>query len=343
MSSIDADVAVIGAGPVGLFAVFALGQVGLSTLVVDALLEAGGQCAALYPEKPIYDIPSRPTVSGAALVDDLLKQAEPYAPQYVLGRRVETLTDQDGRFELGLSDGSRLWVRSVVIAAGVGAFGPNRPPIDGIEIYEGSSVFYSVRTPERFRGCHVVIAGGGDSAADWAVFLADVAASVTIVHRRPVFRAAPATVAAMERLAAARRINIIAPRSLSSIDGKGGRLSTVSVTDGEGRVDVLRADALLCFFGLAKDLSAVSAWALGADRRGIPVDPTTMATRRSGIYAIGDIAHYPGKLKLILSGFAEAATSAHAARRYLRPDQAIHFEYSTSRGQPGLQLAHEEK
>lgn len=343
MSAIDADVAVIGAGPVGLFAVFALGQVGLSAVVVDALHETGGQCAALYPEKPIYDIPSRPTVSGAALIDDLLKQAEPYAPQYLLGRRVETLADRGGRFELALSDGSRLCVGSVIIAAGAGAFGPNRPPIDGIETYEGSSVFYSVRTPERFRGCDVVIAGGGDSAADWAVFLADVAASVTIVHRRPVFRAAPATVAAMERLAAAKRINIATPRSLSSIDGEGGRLSTVSVTDGEGQVDVLRADALLCFFGLAKDLSAVSAWGLDADRRGIPVDPATMATQRPGIFAVGDIVHYPGKLKLILSGFAEAAAAAHAARCYLRPDQTFHFEYSTSRGQPGLQTVREEK
>ncbi|HEY9214892.1 MAG TPA: NAD(P)/FAD-dependent oxidoreductase, partial [Ancylobacter sp.] len=200
MSAISSDVAIIGAGPVGIFAVFALGQLGLSSIVVDALHEAGGQCAALYPEKPIYDIPSRPSVSGAGLIDDLLRQSEPYAPAYRLGRRVETLRERDGRYELGLSDGTQIEAGAVLVAAGAGAFGPNRPPLDGIEAYEGHSVFYSVRTAERFRGKRVVIAGGGDSAADWAVFLADIAASVTLVHRRPVFRAAPGTVAALERL-----------------------------------------------------------------------------------------------------------------------------------------------
>jgi thioredoxin reductase (NADPH) len=339
MSAISSDVAIIGAGPVGIFAVFALGQVGLSSVVVDALHEAGGQCAALYPEKPIYDIPSRPSVSGAGLIDELLRQSEPYAPAYLLGRRVETLRERDGRYELGLSDGTRVEAGAVFIAAGAGAFGPNRPPLDAIEAYEGQSVFYSVRTAERFRGKRVVIAGGGDSAADWAVFLADIAASVTLVHRRPAFRAAPGTVAALERLARQGRITIAAPRTLEGLEGKDTHLERVLVRGPDDAIEALPCDALLCFFGLAKDLSALAGWDLAADRHGIPVDPATMATQRPGIFAIGDIARYSGKLKLILSGFAEAAAAAHAARAHLRPGGTFHFEYSTSRGRPGLEAA----
>ncbi len=339
MSAISSDVAIIGAGPVGIFAVFALGQLGLSSIVVDALHEAGGQCAALYPEKPIYDIPSRPSVSGAGLIDDLLRQSEPYAPAYRLGRRVETLRERDGRYELGLSDGTQIEAGAVLVAAGAGAFGPNRPPLDGIEAYEGHSVFYSVRTAERFRGKRVVIAGGGDSAADWAVFLADIAASVTLVHRRPVFRAAPGTVAALERLARGGRVTIAAPRTLEGLEGSDARLERVLVRSPDDAVEALPCDALLCFFGLAKDLSALAGWDLAADRHGIPVDPATMATRRPGIFAIGDIARYSGKLKLILSGFAEAASAAHAARAHLRPGIVFHSEYSTSRGRPGLEAA----
>jgi thioredoxin reductase (NADPH) len=336
MNSIETDVAVIGAGPVGLFAVFALGQVGLGAVVVDALHETGGQCAALYPDKPIYDIPSRPSITGAALIEDLLAQAAPYAPVYLCGRRVESCVDKGGRFELGLSDGSRLRAGAVLIAAGAGAFGPNRPPIDGIENYEGTSIFYSVRTPERFRERHVVIAGGGDSAADWAVFLADVAASVTVIHRRSNFRAAPATIAQIRRLSEEGRIRIVAPGALHALEGEGSQISTVLVDNGCGEILRFGADALLCFFGLSKDLSAISAWGIGADRHGIRVEPMSMSTMRAGIFAVGDIAHYPGKLKLILTGFAEATTAAHQARAHLKPDEAFHFSYSTSRGQPGL-------
>jgi len=336
MTAHDADVAVIGAGPVGLFAVSALGQVGLASVVVDALHEPGGQCTALYPDKPIYDVPSRAEVSGAGLVEGLLEQASAYAPRYRLGRRVDSLQQRDGQFTLGLSDGTELRAGAVVVAAGAGAFGPNRPPLEGIEAYEGQSVFYSVRTPERFRGRHVVIAGGGDSAADWAVVLANIAASVTIVHRRRAFRAAPATVAALERLAAEGRIAVAAPRALQGLEGRGDRLTAVAVSDDDGGIERLPADALLCFFGLAKDLSAISTWALDADRHGIPVNPATMGTRQPGVFAVGDIAHYPGKLKLILSGFAEAASAAHAARAHIHPDRSFHFQYSTSLGRPGL-------
>lgn len=334
MTTLERDVAVIGAGPVGLFTVFALGQLGLSTFVVDTLQEIGGQCAALYPDKPIYDIPSRPAVTGGGLIDELMKQAEPYAPLYILGKRVESIKDQAVGFELLLSDGMVVRAKSIVVAAGAGAFGPNRPPLEDLELYEGTSVFYSVRSPERFRGKKVVIAGGGDSAADWAVVLADIASSVTVVHRRQTFRAAPATLAALENLSAKGRITIAAPRSLLDIHGQNGHLSNVSVTDGNGVVESLDADALLCFFGLTKDLSAISNWDIDAQRNGIEVAPATMSTKRAGIYAVGDIADYPGKLKLILTGFAEAAIAAHAIRAFLHPADVFHFEYSTARGAP---------
>lgn len=335
MSVIDTDVVVIGAGPVGLFAVFALGQVGLSAVVIDVLPETGGQCAMLYPEKPIYDIPGRSTITGAELVDDLKAQADAYTPQYLLGRRVQTLTDREGRLELGLSDGS--WVRSgaVVVAAGAGAFGPNRPPLDGLETFEGTSVFYAVRSTERFRGQRIVVAGGGDSAADWSVMLADVAASVTMIHRRRSFRAAPATVAQLERLVAAGKIEVVAPASLYALEGIGAQLRAVLIDDGNGQISSLPANALLCFFGLSKDMSAVAEWGIRAGPEGIPVDPGTMVTCRPGVFAIGDIASYRGKLKLILTGFAEASTAAHAARAHLKPKQAFHFSYSTTQGQPG--------
>jgi thioredoxin reductase (NADPH) len=339
LNAIDTDVAIIGAGPVGLFSVFALGQVGLNSVVVDALHETGGQCAALYPDKPIYDIPSRPSITGAALIEDLLLQAEPYSPVYLSGRRADTCVGVDQRFKLGLSDGTTISAGAVIIAAGAGAFGPNRPPIDGIEAYEGTSVFYSVRTPERFRDRHVVIAGGGDSAADWAVFLADVAASVTVIHRRPHFRAAPATVAQLKKLSEEGRIRIVAPGALSGLEGAGTQISAVLIDDGKGEITRFAADALLCFFGLAKDLTAVSAWQIDADRNGIPVEPLSMATNRSGIFAVGDIAHYPGKLKLILTGFAEAAVAAHQIRAHLKPEETFHFSYSTSRGAPGQATA----
>lgn len=339
MSINEVDVAVIGAGPVGIFSVFALGQVGLKAAVIDALPAAGGQCAALYPDKPIYDIPGRISISGASLIDDLLDQANPYQPIFLFGCRVETCIDKSGRFELALSDGRRLIAGAVMIAAGAGAFGPNKPPIDGIESYEETSLFYSVRSAERFKDRHVVIAGGGDSAADWTVFLANVAASVTVIHRRATFRAAPATIEQMQRLSNEGVIDIVTPGILAGLEGDGSQISGVLIDDGKGEVSYRPADTVLCFFGLAKDLSSISSWDVGADRSGIPVDRATMSTKRPGIYAIGDIAHYPGKLKLILTGFAEAATAAHQIRAHLRPDEAFHFAHSTSRGQPTVNAA----
>lgn len=336
MSAMHRDVAIIGAGPVGIFTVFTLGQVGLTSIVIDALEEAGGQCAALYPDKPIYDIPSRSSLSAATLIEDLLAQAKPYAPTFLCGRQVMEIGGQGRGFELKLACGERIRVGAVIVAAGAGMFKPMRPPIAEIERYEGTSVFYAVTSPERFRGKRIVIAGGGDSAADWAVFLADLAEHVTLIHRRPNFRAAPATMSQIERLRDCEKISLIAPATLSALEGKGSQVSAVLIEDASRNVTACPADVLLCFFGLSKDLSSISSWEVDTTRDGIPIDPATCATCRPGIFAVGDIAHYPGKQKLILVGFAEAAVAAHHARAYLKPDEAFHFAYSTSKGKPGL-------
>ena len=330
------DVAIIGAGPVGLFAVFECGMLKMRCHVVDALDTLGGQCAALYPEKPIYDIPGYPAIDAAGLIDKLAEQASPFHPVYHLAQRVERLAPLPaGGFRLETSLGHVLEARAVIIAAGVGAFGPNRPPLPGIEGFEGKSVFYFVTRREDFRGKRVVIAGGGDSAVDWALSLAEVAASVQVVHRRPKFRAAPESAARLQRLAEEGRIDLVIPYQLHALEGSGGQLDQVVVADLEGRTRRLEADALLAFFGLAMDLGPIAQWGLNLERNHIATDPATCETSAPGIFAIGDIATYRNKLKLILSGFAEAATAAHAIYPLVHPGEALHFEYSTTKGVPG--------
>ncbi len=329
------DVAIIGAGPVGLFAVFECGMLELSCHVFDALPAPGGQCAALYPEKPIYDIPGYPRIDAAELVERLIEQASPFAPVFHLGQAVSGLTATPAGFVVENAAGVRVAARAVVIAAGAGAFGPNRPPLAGIEGFEEKSVFYLVRRPEDFRGRRVVIAGGGDSAVDWALSLAKVAERVMVVHRRAKFRAAPQSAAQLQALAEDGRIELIIPYQLHALEGAEGQLSAVVVADLAGRTRRLAADCLLPFFGLATDLGPLAAWQLDLDQHRISVDPATCATSRPGIFAIGDIAAYPGKLKLILSGFAEAALAAHAIHPLVHPGEALHFEYSTMKGVPG--------
>lgn len=329
------DVAIIGAGPVGLFAVFECGMLKMSCQVVDALDAIGGQCVALYPEKPIYDIPGYPKIGATELIDRLAEQAAPFKPVYHLGRPVETLTRQGEDWQLGLTDGTRLTARAVIIAAGVGAFGPNRPPLAGLEQYEGKSVHYLVKRREDFRGRRVVIAGGGDSAVDWALSLADVAARVMVVHRRDKFRAAPESVRQMKALVDAGKVELVVPYQLDALDGADGRLSAVIVKTLDGQAKRLDADALLAFFGLAMNLGPIANWGLNLERNHIKVDPASCATSAPGIFAIGDIASYPGKLKLILSGFAEAAAAAHAIYPLAHPGEVLHFEYSTTKGVPG--------
>lgn len=329
------DVAIIGAGPVGLFAVFELGMLNMRAVVFDALDSPGGQCAALYPEKPIYDIPGYPRIDAGDLVQRLTEQAAPFAPSYHLGHAVTRLTRDGDGWRVGTGNGAEISAKAVVIAAGGGAFGPNRPPLDGIEAYEGRSVFYMVGRREDFRDKRVVIAGGGDSAVDWALSLAEIAAHVAVVHRRPKFRAAPASVARLHELADAGRIELVVPYQLAGLDGVGGQLDAVIVRTLDGDERRLPADVLLPFYGLSSDLGPIAAWDLALERRQIAVDPATCATSQPGIYAIGDVVTYPGKLKLILCGFSEAALAAHAIHRLVFPDQELHFEYSTMKGLPG--------
>ena len=329
------DVAIIGAGPVGLFAVFECGMLELGCHVFDALPTPGGQCAALYPEKPIYDIPGYPRIGAAELVERLIEQASPFAPVFHLGQAVSGLTATATGFVVENTAGVRVAARTVVIAAGAGAFGPNRPPLAGIAEFEQRSVFYLVQRREDFRGRRVVIAGGGDSAVDWAVSLAEVAERVMVVHRRAKFRAAPQSAAQLQALAEAGRIELVIPYQLHGLEGVGGQLSAVVVADLAGQTRRLAADYLLPFFGLATDLGPLAAWQLDLDQHRIRVNPATCVTSRPGIFAIGDIATYPGKLKLILSGFAEAALAAHAIHPLVHPGEALHFEYSTMKGVPG--------
>ncbi|WP_231714738.1 NAD(P)/FAD-dependent oxidoreductase [Enhydrobacter aerosaccus] len=329
------DVVIVGAGPVGLFAVFECGMVRLRCHVVDVLEDVGGQCTALYPEKPIYDIPGFPRVEAAELIVRLKAQAAPFQPVYHLGQQVQSLEPATGGFwQLTTSKGTVIQARAVIVAAGVGAFGPNRPPLDGIEAFEGKSVFYYVTQRESFRGKRVVIAGGGDTAVDWALSLAEVAARVSVVHRRDRFRAAPESESRLKALVAAGKIDLVVPYQLQSLDGVDGRLMAVNVATLDGVEKKIPADILLPFFGLSMSLGPIAEWGLALERNQISIDPATAATNRPGLFAVGDVVTYPGKLKLILTGFAEAAVAARSAYGLIHPEQPLHFEYSTTSGVP---------
>jgi thioredoxin reductase (NADPH) len=332
----ETDIVVVGAGPVGLFAVFEAGMLRMRCHVVDALAMEGGQCAALYPEKPIYDIPGFPRIEAQELVARLKEQAAPFGPVYHLGEQVTGFERDGADLVVATSAGTRLRAKALLIAAGCGAFGPNRPPIPGIEAYEGRSVHYLVRRREDFRDKRVVIAGGGDSAVDWALSLPEVAKRVSVVHRRAKFRAAPESAARLAALAKAGAIELVIPFQLADLEGEDGRLFAVIVADLDGNRRRIEADALLAFFGLAMELGPIAGWGLSLERDLIRVDPATCATNVAGVFAIGDIASYPGKLKLILSGFAEAAVAAHAMFPLVHPGEALHFEYSTTSGLPKL-------
>lgn len=332
----DTDVAVIGAGPAGLFAVFECGMLGLSCHVIDSLTDIGGQCAALYPEKPIYDIPAAPAILAGDLVARLEAQAAPFKPVYHLDQQVVALSRDSSHLRLTTAKGTEIRAHAVIIAAGGGAFGPNRPPLEGIESYEGKSVFYMVRRKDDFRGKRIVIAGGGDSAVDWALSLAPLAERLYVVHRRDKFRAAPESVQKLNQLKSRDLVEMVIPYQLSGLDGNGTRLSAVRVRTEDGAERVLDADILLPFFGLAAELGPIANWNLGIEGHHIVVDPTTCATDIPRIYAIGDIVTYKDKLKLILTGFAEGAQAAHAIYKQINPDKPLHVEYSTTKGVPGL-------
>jgi thioredoxin reductase (NADPH) len=339
-SEIDTDVAIIGAGPVGLFAVFELGMLKLSSVLIDALTEVGGQCAALYPEKPIYDIPGQPVIDAGQLVTQLERQIAPFRAPRLLGRRVLGLAGGPGAFTLTTDQGDAVRAKAVVVAAGAGAFGPNRPPLDGLARYEVSgAVQYYVRRREDFRGRRVVVAGGGDSAVDWALALKDIA-RVAVVHRRGKFRAAPESAAQLDAAARKGEIELVIPYQLQALHGSDGTLAEVEVATLQGATRRLPADVLLAFFGLSMDLGPIAGWALDRDLHHVKIDPATCQTSLPGVFAIGDVVTYPGKLKLILQGFSEAAIAAHAIFGVVHPGEALHFEYSTTKGVPETASPH---
>ncbi len=324
---IETDVAIIGAGPVGLFAVFECGMLRLRTALIDALDAVGGQCTALYPEKPIYDIPGHPVVMAGELVELLEAQIAPFYAPRLLGRRVERLTGAAGAFTLGTDRGDIVHAGAVMLAAGAGAFGPNRPPLADLPEYEASgAVQYHVRRSEDLRGKRVVIAGGGDSAVDWALALRGVAAHIHVVHRRAKFRAAPESAALLDAAASRGELDLVIPYQLRGLHGADGALESVEVGTLDGDTRHLPADRLLAFFGLSTDLGPIATWGLELHQHHIRVEPATCRTNLPGLFAIGDAASYPGKLKLILQGFSEAAMAAQAAHSVVHPDQELHFQ-----------------
>jgi thioredoxin reductase (NADPH) len=326
---LETDALIIGAGPVGLFAVFELGLLDIKAHVVDILDKLGGQCAELYPEKPIYDIPGLPIVTGQGLTDALLAQIKPFQASFHLGQRIDSLTrTDDGRFRLGTDIGNQFIAKVVVIAAGGGSFTPKRPPLAGIEGYEGTSVFYAVRKIDEFLGKDVLVVGGGDSALDWTLSLQPVAKSLTLLHRRDEFRGAPHSVEQMRALVAGGQMTLLIGQ-VAALHGEGGTLAgaTIRTKDGEKRIDCSR---LLPFFGLTMKLGPVANWGLNLHENLIYVDTEKFQTSESGIFAVGDINWYPGKLKLILSGFHEAALMAQAAHRIVFPGKKLLFQYTTS-------------
>jgi thioredoxin reductase (NADPH) len=327
---VETDVIIVGAGPCGLFAVFELGLLDVKCALVDILDKPGGQCAELYPEKPIYDIPGYPLITGQGLVDKLREQIAPFGPTYHLGQMVtslERLADQ--RFKLTTDAGTTFIGKVIVIAAGGGSFQPKRPPVPGIEAYEGSSVHYSVRRMEDFRDHDVLIVGGGDSALDWTLNLQPIARSLTLLHRRDDFRAAPDSVNKMRALVSEGKVKL-ALGQVSGLKGDAGQVTHAIVKEKDGGEVEHPATRILPFFGLTMKLGPVAEWGINLNENLIPVDTEKFQTSEPGIFAIGDINTYPGKLKLILCGFHEAALMAQAAVHIVSPEKKVVFQYTTS-------------
>jgi thioredoxin reductase (NADPH) len=328
------DVVIIGAGPVGLFSVFKCGMLGLKSFVFDALPFVGGQCVALYPTKPIYDIPAYPTIQAKELADNLFKQASIFNPTYKLGEKVIKITKTDNSFIVHGDKGTEVFSKTVLIAAGTGAFGPNRPPFENISDFEGTSIFYMVSDLEFFSNKNIVIAGGGDSAVDWAIELSKIASSITLVHRRDKFKAAPYSLLKLKDLIDQKKINLMFPFQLHKISGINGLIENLEVISMDGKIERLHPDVLLPFFGLSTDIGPIKDLGLELEKSHIVVDQSTCSTNIPGVFAIGDIATYPKKKKLILCGFSEAALACYAIQEYIHPNQVFHFEHSTSMMMP---------
>jgi thioredoxin reductase (NADPH) len=327
---IKTDVLIIGAGPCGLFAVFELGLLDMKTHLVDILDKIGGQCAELYPEKPIYDIPGISMVTGQGITDALVEQIKPFHPTFHLNEMVETIEKiGDPLFRVKTDAGKEFEAKVVVISAGGGSFQPKRPPVPGIEAYEGTSVFYAVRKMEQFRDKSILIVGGGDSALDWTLNLHPVAKRITLLHRRDDFRAAPHSVEQMRKLVADGKMDLKIGQ-VTGLEGANGQLAGAHMKGNDNAVSKVDCDTMLPFFGLTMKLGPVANWGVALDNNLIPVDTAAFETNIPGIFAIGDINTYPGKLKLILSGFHEGALMAQKAHRYVFPDKRLVFQYTTS-------------
>lgn len=329
-SPIETDAVIIGAGPVGLFQVFELGLLEIKVHVIDSLPEVGGQCIELYPDKPIYDIPAIPVCTGRELTNNLFKQIEPFSAQFHLSQEVSKLERQaDGRFLVGTSQDNHFLSKTVFIAGGVGAFQPRTINLEGIDAFVGKQVFYHVKNPEQFSDKRIVICGGGDAALDWAIHFSEIAASVTLIHRRDDFKAAPKSIAKIRELCANNQMQLLIGQ-VTGYEAKDALLTEITFSNIDGESQQIRLDDLLVFYGLSPKLGPIAEWGLNIDRKQICVDTQKFQTSTPGIYAVGDINVYPGKKKLILSGFHEAALAAFAAAEYLNPEKQIQLQYTTT-------------
>jgi thioredoxin reductase (NADPH) len=327
---IETDAVIVGAGPVGLFQIFELGLLEIRAHVIDSLKEVGGQCIELYPDKPIYDIPAIPVCTGKELTDNLLKQIEPFGATFHLGQEVSAVRkEDDGRFYVETGAGTAFLTKVIIIAAGVGSFQPRSLKVPEIDRFAGTQLFYRVRDPARFHGKNLVIVGGGDSALDWSLDLAGKAESVVLVHRRDGFRAAPASVAKMRELCDRLEMQFLVGQ-ITGFEERDGRMTEVRVTSLDGLTRRVPLDMLLVFFGLSPKLGPIAEWGLDLERKQILVDTEKFETNVPGIFAVGDINTYPGKKKLILSGFHEAALAAFGATRYIFPERKVHLQYTTT-------------
>ncbi len=328
---IQTDICIIGAGPVGLFSVFEAGLLKLRCHLVDALPQVGGQLSEIYPKKPIYDIPGFPEVKAQELVDNLMEQIKPFNPTFSLGERLDSLEKTATGFQLKTSDGTEIDCKVVVIAGGLGCFEPRKPPIIDIAKFEGKGVHYMVKDPETFRDKNVILAGGGDSALDWTIELSKIAKKITLIHRNETFRGAPDSAEKVFDLAKEGKINLLLKSNLTSVSGN-GKLNAVKVQGADKSELELEADYLIPLFGLSPKLGPIADWGLSIFKNQIEVNTTDYSTNVPGIYAIGDINTYPGKLKLILCGFHEAALMSQSAFKHIYPDKHLSFKYTTVNG-----------
>ncbi len=332
MKKIYTDVLIIGAGPVGLFTVFELGQLGMKSCVVDSLEEIGGQCTALYPDKPIYDIPAYPSVTAEELIINLKKQIDPFKPIFLMNQKVNELKKFKDFYSVKTSEENIVESKCIIIAAGNGAFGPNKPPLEKIDFFENKTIFYHVRDKSKFKNKILAIAGGGDSAVDWAIELSKVSKKIFFIHRRNKLRAIPQNVEKLYDLEKKGKIQMMIPFQLDSIEGENGIIDYLIIKNMEDQKKKLKVDFFLPFFGLSANLGPIKNWELELEKNILKVKQETCETNLNGIFAIGDVCSYPGKLKLILTGFSEAAIASHNCYNKINPGKVLHFEYSTTKG-----------